>query len=75
MLAREDFEGIGRVVEKKIQELVPPMIKTGVKSGIDGLEARIDLKFDAVQEQLDELRADVRGLRTGIDGLRTDVDG
>ena len=56
MLTNDDLQAIGKIVESKIEEKVPPMLKGlegRVETKINDLEARMNVKFDAVQEQLD----------------------
>lgn len=60
MLTQDDLQQIGRVIREEvpviiqssIQHLVPPMIR----AGIDELEERMNVKFDAVHEELESIR-------------------
>ena len=65
MLTQDDLKAIGTIVgeqirdevPKIIKELVPPMIKAGIDEHVppmlDSFEERMNVKFDAVHEQLD----------------------
>ena len=51
MLTHEDLQAIGQLIDDKVPALVQPI----VKAEIDGLEERVNVKLDAVQEQLDAI--------------------
>lgn len=51
MLTQDDLKAIGTIVGEQIEAKVPPMIRVG----IDDLEERMNVKFDAVQESLDSI--------------------
>jgi len=59
MLTRDDLKAIGTLVGEQIREEVPKIIKELVPpmiaDGIDSLEERMNVKFDAVQESLDSI--------------------
>jgi hypothetical protein len=60
MLTSEDLKAIGILVGEQIDERVPKIIKELVPpmiaEGIDALEERMDVKFDAVHEDIESIR-------------------
>lgn len=63
MLTQDDLKAISAIVGEQIEAKVPPMIKAGINefvpptimNALDSFDERMDLKFDAVQEQLDSI--------------------
>ena len=65
MLTTEDLKAIGTIVEtvvettvekivvEKIETLVPPIVEKAVEKAMTDPESVINVKFDAIQEQLD----------------------
>ncbi|HJV33247.1 MAG TPA: hypothetical protein VJ694_04440 [Patescibacteria group bacterium] len=49
MLTQDDLKAIGTIVGEQIEAKVPPMI--------DALEERMNVKFDAVHEDIESLRS------------------
>lgn len=51
MLTLEDLKSIRTIVGEEIESKVPPLLK----AGLDDLEMRMDVKFDAVHESLQDM--------------------
>jgi len=47
MLTQDDLKAIGTIVGEQIKEIVPPML--------DELEVRMNTKFDAVHEHMEDM--------------------
>jgi len=58
MLTPADLKAIGAIVGEQIDKKVPPILK----AGLDDLELRMDVKFDAIHESLEDMesRMDVK---------------
>lgn len=52
MLTQDDIKAIGTIVGEQIELKVPPIIKAGV----DDLEMRMNVKFDAIHEEFETLK-------------------
>ncbi|MEK7546125.1 MAG: hypothetical protein AAB554_03565 [Patescibacteria group bacterium] len=59
MLTQDDLKAIGTLVGEQIREEVPKIIKDLVppmiKAGVDELEERMNVKFDAVHEHMEDM--------------------
>lgn len=59
MLTQDDLKAIGTLVGEQIDEKVPKIIKDLVPSmiteGLDSLEERMNVKFDALHEHMEDM--------------------
>lgn len=66
MLTQDDLKAIGQIVGERIDERVPKIVNDLVPPMLDELEGRMNVKFDAVQEQLDSIDTRLTGVEAGM---------
>ena len=70
MLTQEDLQTIGKIVENAIDAKVPAIVKKVLDETLNDPEGVINVKFDAMQEQLDAIESRI----TSVEGRLTSVD-